>query len=96
MNCYISICLSIEREKEKEEEDWFDFSVSNYSLYSIQVSPIPLTRTQRATAATKYSMYILPFLPLTLKKVYEVKQANKMNISRTCNTEQQEAQQNPL
>ena len=54
--------LSRERERE-EEEDWFDSSVSNYCLYSIQVSPIPLTRTQRATAATKYSMHILPFLP---------------------------------
>ena len=57
----------------------------------------PLTRTQRATAATKYSVHYSPSCPLILEKVYEVKQANKMNnISRTCNTEQQEAQQNTL
>ena len=42
-----------------------------------------LTRTQRETAATKYSVHYSPSCPLILKKVYEVKQANKMKHNRT-------------
>ena len=58
----------------------------------------PLTRTQRATAATKYSMHVRPLLPPHPQEgTWSIKQANKMNnISRPCNTEQQEAQQNTL
>ena len=85
MNCYIYIRLV-----------WFLCKVT--ILFTVfKLAPVPLTRTQRATAATKYSMHYSPSCPLILEKVYEVKQANKMNnISRTCNTEQQEAQQNTL
>ena len=73
---------------------WFQRKLTiHFTVFKL--APAPLTRTQRATAATKYSMHILPLLPpFTLRKVHEVKQANKINISRTCNTEQQEAQQN--
>ena len=74
---------------------WFQRRVT--ILFTVfKLAQAPLTRTLRATAATKYSMQI-PSCPLTIKEVYEVKQANNVNnISRTCNTEQQEAQQNTL
>ena len=59
---------------------WFQCKVT--ILFTVFVSPPPPPpppplHTQRATAATKYSMHILPLLPL--KKKSEVKQANKMN-----------------
>ena len=89
INCYIYI-------------DWFQCKVT--ILFTVfNLAPVPLTRIhththtrgqlqQQSTACT-YS----PSCPLTLKKVYEVKQANKMNnVSRTCNTEQEEAQQTTL
>ena len=41
---------------------WFQCKVT--ILFTVfRLAPGPLTRTQRATAATKYSMHILPFLP---------------------------------
>ena len=67
---------------------WFQCKVT--ILFTVfKLAPASLTCTQRATAATKYSVHYSPSCPLTLKKEHEVKQANKMNIIiRTCNTEQ--------
>ncbi len=51
-----------------------------------------LTCSQRTAVVTKYSMHILPLLPPHPQEGIWSKQ-NKMNISRTCNTELQRAQQ---
>ena len=86
MNCYILyICI------------WFQCKVT--ILFTVfKLTPGPLTHTHRGQLQQQSTAYMYsPSCPLTLEKVYEVKQANKMNnISRTCNTEQQEAQQNTL
>ena len=75
-----------------------------FTIFRLAPAPLPPpphhthTHTHRGqlqwqSPARMYS----PACSLTIKKVYEVKQANKVNnISRTCNTEQQEAQQNTL
>ena len=51
MNIYIYIRLV-----------WFQCKVT--ILFTVfKLAPVPLTRTQRATAATKYSMHVRPLLP---------------------------------
>ena len=64
-----------------------------FTVFKLASAPLHSHRghlQQQSTACTSS-----PSCPLTRKKVYEVKQANKMNVSRTCNTEQQ-AQQKTL
>ena len=74
---------------------WFQCKVTIlFTVFKLAPAPLPAHRgqlQQQSTACT-YSHSCR----LTLKNVYEVKQANKMNINRTCNTGQQEAQQNIL
>ena len=74
---------------------WFQCKVTIlFTVFKLASAPLTLRgQLQQQSTACTYS----PSCPLTLKKVYEVKQADKVNnISRICNTEQQEAQQKTL
>ena len=75
---------------------WFQRRVT--ILFTVfKLAQAPLTRTLRATAATKYSMHVLPLLPPHPQEGVWSK-ASKQNEQhqQNCNTEQQKAQQNTL